>query len=189
MAVNGYDSTDGSPLFSDSDAPDIKVDPRAVAIYAAEVGNRIVKANYAALDAYAYTRKGLRGHALDTSTEYEHNGTGWVMVQANTTVAITAFSTGWTALTGYEPYLLVQGKRRTLVGAASRNSGGALSSILTIPAGHRPARNMFLGAHSNGATQFYELLLTPAGTLQVPGGYGTASSLGAHPIGCTWELD
>ncbi|MGW9268319.1 hypothetical protein [Microbacterium sp. NPDC055599] len=189
MAANGYDPVDGSPLFSDSDAPDIKVDPRAVAIYAAEVGNRIVKANLAALDAYPYKRKGLRGHALDTSTEYEHDGTGWVLAGGSTTIPITSFSTGWSALAGYEPYLLVQGKRRTLVGAASRNAGGVLSSILTIPVGHRPARNMFLGAHSNGATQFYELLLTPAGTLQVPGGYGTASSLGAHPIGATWELD
>lgn len=113
----------------------------------------------------------------------------WTDVFASTVVAITAFSTGWSALSGYEPFLLVQGKRRTLVGAANRASGGALSSILTIPTGHRPSGNRFLGAHINGLSQYYELLLTPAGTLQVPGGYGSASGLGAHPIGCSWEVD
>lgn len=189
MAVDSYDPTTGRPIFSDSGAPDIGVDPTAVGIFAAEVGNRIVKADLAALNAYPYKRKGLRGHALDTSTEYEHNGTGWVLAGAPVTVAITAFSTGWAALSGYEPFLLVQGKRRTLVGAANRQSGGALSSILTIPVDHRPSANRFLGAHINGLSQYYELLLTPAGVLQVPGGYGSASGLGAHPIGCTWEVD
>lgn len=77
MAVDDYDDTTGRPIFLDSGAPDTGVDPTAVGIYAAEVGNRIVKANLAALDAYAYKRAGLSGHALDTKLEYIHDGSGW----------------------------------------------------------------------------------------------------------------
>lgn len=84
MAVNSYDSTTGRPIFVDTDAPDIKVDPTKVGEYAADVGNRIMRANFAAVDSYAYERKGLRGKALDTMIEYEHTGTGagWVPVGA-----------------------------------------------------------------------------------------------------------
>lgn len=78
MAANDYDPIDGSPLFLDSDAPDIKVDPRAVAIYAADVGNRIIRANLAELDDYDYARDGLAGIALDSGVEYRHDGSGWV---------------------------------------------------------------------------------------------------------------
>lgn len=60
MAAYDYDPIDGSPLFRDSDPPDIKVDPRAAAIYAAEVGNRIVGTTLY-LNAYAYKREGLAG--------------------------------------------------------------------------------------------------------------------------------
>ncbi len=77
MTVNHYDATDGHPIFDDLDAPDIKVDPTAAALYAAEVGNRIVKTNLAALDAYGYKRAGLSGRALATNAEYVHTGTAW----------------------------------------------------------------------------------------------------------------
>lgn len=78
MAVNSYDPTTGRPIFVDTDAPDIKVDPTEAAKYAADVGTRIIRANLAALDAYGYKRKGLKGFALDTGYEYVHNGTAWV---------------------------------------------------------------------------------------------------------------
>lgn len=104
MAVNSYDPVNGSPLFSDSDAPDIKVDPRAAAIYAADVGNRIVRDNFAALDAYSFKREGLRGYAKDTNREYVHDGSSWLpaidgffLIQripfaSATTVSFTGFS-------------------------------------------------------------------------------------------------
>lgn len=77
MAVNTNDPTTGRPIFNDNDPPDIKVDPGAAASYAEEVGNRIVKADLAALNLYAYKRAGLTGHALDTKTDYVHDGSGW----------------------------------------------------------------------------------------------------------------
>lgn len=80
MAVNSYDPVTGRPIFLDTDAPDIKVDPSKAAEYAADVGNRIVRANKAALDAYPYKRAGLAGRALDTRIEYIHNGTTWEIV-------------------------------------------------------------------------------------------------------------
>lgn len=77
MAVDSYDATTGRPIFSDTGAPDTGVDPTAVGIYAAEVGNRIVKADLTALNAYTYKRVGLFGHALATKTEYLHDGSAW----------------------------------------------------------------------------------------------------------------
>lgn len=113
----------------------------------------------------------------------------WTDVLSSTVVSVAGFSTGWTAGSGYEPFMLVQGKRRTLVGAATRGAGGSLGNILTVPTGHRPSTARFLGAHVNGASQYYELLLTAAGTLQIPSGYGSASVVGLYPIGCSWEID
>lgn len=81
MAVNSYDSTNGRPIFVDTDAPDIKVDPTEAAKFAADVGNRIVRADLAGLNSYTYKRAGLAGHALDTKTDYVHDGSGWVRVQ------------------------------------------------------------------------------------------------------------
>lgn len=83
MTVNNYDPITGRPIFVDTDAPDIKVDPTEAAKYAADVGNRIVRANLAALDAYAFKRAGLRGEASDTGLEYRFNGTGWVRTQTS----------------------------------------------------------------------------------------------------------
>lgn len=77
MAVDSYDPITGAPQFSDGGAPDIAVDPTEVAKYAAEVGNRIVRANLDALDAYPFKRAGLSGHALDTGADYIHDGSGW----------------------------------------------------------------------------------------------------------------
>lgn len=69
MTVDYYDTTTGRPHFNDNDAPDIKVDPDAVSAYAEDVGNRIVRADLAALNAYTYARQGLAGHALDTGQD------------------------------------------------------------------------------------------------------------------------
>ncbi len=80
MAVDSTDPTTGRPIFLDTGAPDIGVDPTEVGKYAADVGNRIVRADLAALEAYAHKRAGLSGHALDTGTDYDHTGTGWVPV-------------------------------------------------------------------------------------------------------------
>lgn len=81
MAVNSY-GADGHPIFVDTDAPDIKVDPTKVSEYAGDVGTRIIRANLAALDAYPYKRAGLLGYAADSDTEYRHNGTGWRVVSS-----------------------------------------------------------------------------------------------------------
>lgn len=82
LAIDERDPLTGYPKFLDTGAPDIGVDPTEAAKYASEVGNRIMLANKSALDAYDYRRKGLRGKALDTGYEYEHDGTGWVLVDA-----------------------------------------------------------------------------------------------------------
>lgn len=87
MAVDSYDPTTGRPIFLDTGAPDTGVDPTAAGIYAADVGNRVVRANLAGLDAYPYKRSGLAGYALDTKFNYVHDGSGWVLRQPAKAVA------------------------------------------------------------------------------------------------------
>lgn len=88
MAVDSYDSTTGRPIFTDGGAPDIGVDPTAVGIYAADVGNKVLRANLAALGSYSYKRAGLRGDALDTGIEYRYSGSGWEPIGGKTPVAV-----------------------------------------------------------------------------------------------------
>lgn len=82
MAIDDTDPVTGRPIFLDTKNPDIKVDPTEAAKYAADVGNRIIRANLAGLNAYAHKRAGLAGNALDTGLEYRHDGTGWVRASA-----------------------------------------------------------------------------------------------------------
>lgn len=100
---------------------------------------------------------------------------------------ITTFSDGWAATVGYDyrPKLFADGNRRMLTGLANCVSG-SLSSILTIPAEHRPNLNQFLGGHSNSAGQHFELFLNSSGLLQVPAGYGTASVFAGYPVTSWW---
>lgn len=79
MAVQSYDSTTGRPIFNDNDAPDIKVDPTQVGIYAADVGNSIIRVDLAALNAYAYKREGLNGYATSTGISYKYKSGAWVI--------------------------------------------------------------------------------------------------------------
>lgn len=81
MAVNSFDSTDGHPIFVDTDAPDIKLDPTKAAEYAGKVGTRPI-GNTASRTAYAYTREGLRWYDTDIDAEFLHNGSGWVIASA-----------------------------------------------------------------------------------------------------------
>jgi hypothetical protein len=96
VAVDSVDPITGAPQFSDAGAPDTGVDPTEVAKYAADVGNRIVRANLAALNAYTWKRAGLRGVALDTGIEYAHNGSGWVATEARLSGRVNRSATATT---------------------------------------------------------------------------------------------
>lgn len=76
MAVDSYDPILGFPQFSDAGAPDIAVDPTAVAAYAADVGNFIIR-NTSGRNAYAYKREGLMCYDTDIDALFIHSGTGW----------------------------------------------------------------------------------------------------------------
>lgn len=77
MAVNSYDPTTGHPLFVDTDAPDIKVDPTKAAEYAGKVGTRLIGTT-AERVAYAYARRGLGWYDTTADMDYVHTGSGWV---------------------------------------------------------------------------------------------------------------
>lgn len=186
MSVNRYDTTTGRPIFDNGDAPDIKVDPGAAATYAEEVGNRIVKANIAALEAYPYRRAGLMGHALDTKKEYVHTGTGWVAFDGGTVINLDAFSANWSQTSGQTSFLVARGNRRFMHAVASRGAGGSLASILTVPAGHRPATNLFLAGNVTSGGSSYALQVQSNGIVWIP--YGGGSSAAAYPLVGSWEV-
>lgn len=136
MAVNNYDPANGRPRFNDNDAPDIKVDPDAASAYAADVGNRIVRANLAGLNAYTWKRQGLQGHALDTGQDYLHNGTGWVAtVRDSGWIPVTFAGTWQNAVAGEECEIrLLNG----VVYMKGRPAIGAAGTAFTLPVGMRP---------------------------------------------------
>lgn len=97
MAADSFDPITGAPQFSDNGAPDIAVDPTLVSAYAADVGNRIVRPNLAALESYEYARAGMEGYAVDTRISYVHTGEGWIISMMPLTVwtpTITGLAVG-----------------------------------------------------------------------------------------------
>lgn len=139
MAVDSYDPVTGRPIFSDTGAPDIGVDPTAVGAYAADVGNRIVRANLAALEAYPFKRAGLSGHALNTKTDYVHTGSGWVVsYQPDTGWVNLTLNPNWTAYTGPEtPKFRVLNGNLYMAGRVNA-SAAAGTAIGVLPASARP---------------------------------------------------
>ena len=144
MAANSYDATTGRPIFVDTDPPDIKVDPTQAALYAADVGNRIIRANLAALQAYAYKRKGLTGIALDTLITYVYDGSGWVTL---TSTWVTGWSgltaaSGWTANGGAAISPRVSREGYTVTYQGGFFNGTANTTATTLPDWARPSREI-----------------------------------------------
>ncbi|WP_136053426.1 hypothetical protein [Microbacterium sp. K5D] len=169
MAVDSYESTTGRPIFSDSGAPDIGVDPTAVGIYAADVGNRIIRSNLAALNAYAYKRPGLVGHALDTRTDYIHNGTGFVR---------TIEDTGWVALplspgSGWVNFGGAYGATRYrringvvyVTGMVKSGTTAPGQTIGTLPIGFRPAAYIMRSVAASNASGVAQVDVTATGQI------------------------
>ena len=81
MAVNTWDPTTGHPIFADSDAPDIKLDPTKAAEYAGRGGTRGISGTADRLDppdGWPQLREGMAWYDTDTGHVYFHNGSGWV---------------------------------------------------------------------------------------------------------------
>lgn len=186
MVSQSKDPVTGAPVFLATAAPDLGVDETEVAAYAGDVGNRIVRANLAGLNAYGYKRQGLMGHALDTKREYVHDGTGFVPLDGGTVIDLTAFSANWSQQGGYTSFLIAKGNTRFLYGVAARGAGGLLSSILTVPVGHRPSAAVFLPGNVTSGGSAYALQIQSNGILWVP--YGGGSSAGAYPLAGSWEV-
>lgn len=136
MAADSRDPITGAYIFSDTGAPDIGVDPTLVSAQANDVGTRIVRANLAALDAYAYKRAGLAGHALDTGREYVHDGTGWRGTLEDTGWIAPTLTNGWVdAASGEEvEYRRLNG----VVIFKGRAALGTGTTVFTLPVGFRP---------------------------------------------------
>lgn len=150
MAADSRDPITGSYIFSDTGAPDIGVDPTLVSAQANDVGTRIVRANLPALEAYEYKRKGLAGHALDTGTEYVHDGSGWVslgdIAPATGTPTVAA---GW-ATPSVNTVSRVDGIA-TLTFNASRTSNSVVDGVaVTVPVGFRAASSPNIYGHAWG---------------------------------------
>lgn len=110
MAASGYDTTTGHPEFSDSDAPDIKLDPQLAAEYAAYVGNRICD-TAADRATYLYPRQGLEWEETDTGDVYKYLSGSWRLWHrplTSFTPTLTNFSLG-TGGTAVGRYLVISG--------------------------------------------------------------------------------
>lgn len=178
MAVDdGYDSLTGYPKFKDGGAPDLAVDPTEVAKYAAEVGNRIVKADLAALGSYPYRRAGLMGHALNTKTDYIHDGAGWIKKLEDTGWTALALTGGW--LNFGTPFRDAQYRRVNgeVMLRGSVKSGGTTStnSIATLPAGFRPVTydEQFMVTANAG---YGDLRIDPSGRVYIATYYAGGSN-------------
>lgn len=167
MAVDTYDPTTGRPIFLDTGAPDIGVDPTAVGIYAADVGNRIVRANLADLNSYTYKRAGLMGHALDTEKDYIHNGTGWKETISDTGWRTMGLASGWSNQTpDVASYRVLNGVIyfRGRVDATSGAGTSVLSGVL--PSSARPAVNTQIRTFgTSGDTASFVVVVTSAGQI------------------------
>lgn len=108
------------------------------------------------------------------------SGTAWIGGAA----VISSFAANWSATSGYTPTVVREGKKRTILGAASRAAGGSLGGILTLAAEDRPDGYVFLGAGVTSAGVAYQLRLAPTGVVDVPYGGGTATA--AYPLTGIW---
>lgn len=190
MAVNSYDPTTGRPIFVDTDAPDIKVDPTQAAVYAADVGNRIIRADLVALDAYAYKREGLRGYALDSDIEYLCTGSGW-------SILLRPFSTYTTTVTGltlgqvtvsakYEQRgKLIKGEVFVTRDTAGSPTGSVTFTLPTTPANTSASRNIGAGSlylQNNATVYTAHARYTGSNviTVNLPGITGSALAQGTN---------
>ena len=150
MAVNRYDPVEGFPIFEDTDAPDIKVDPTEAARFAAEVGNRIVGTT-TYLNNYEYQREGLRGYDVTLKREVLHNGAGWVVVfQYDTGWQTLPLEPGWSAYAGETPRYCRTGGVLYLAGRCSATTAaGAVVSKLPVGMRPTPGYSMVDLAHSD----------------------------------------
>lgn len=143
MAVNSNDPTTGRPIFVDTDAPDIKVDPTEAAKYAADVGNRIVRANLAALDLYAYKRAGLSGHALDTGVDYLHDGTGWIPVFYKPSSVADIRTGTWDSVSSDEISRVGRSVTYRFNARRITTTLAAGGAIANVPVGYRGLKNVW----------------------------------------------
>lgn len=169
MAVNSYDPSDGHPIFVDTDAPDIKVDPTKVAEYAARVGTRLIGST-AERTAYAYAREGLSWYDTDLDAEFIHDGSGWVKAWTPQTAAGSVVPTAGAGFTLSNNTLYT--RDGWLLGSIDYVKGvGALSHadvICTMPVGARPTNTCAVGGTmAPTPSQPYDVMITSAGVLQI----------------------
>lgn len=189
MAADDRDPITGAYIFLDTGAPDTGVDPTLVSEQANDVGTRIIRANFAALEDYEYNRAGMMGHALDTRSDYIHNGTGYVKVLSDTGWQdLTPFNTGWTTEGSDTPQyrvlngsLVFRGRIDATVGA------GTLPFVNPLPAGARPSRDtgIFVGVTSGATPTHFVFAVSAAGVITVFKGSSAVNDLaltGVTPI-------
>ncbi len=160
MAVDAYNAITGAPEFSDTGAPDIAVDPTAVGAYAADVGNYIVRADLAALEAYPYKRPGLQGYALDVDTTYVYSPTGW-LTQVAPVVTYTPTITGLTV--GNGALRAVYSKRDRIVDFFIELESGSTTSATGTVAFSLPVPIEYPAMHRHVGEGYFRYAGTAAG--------------------------
>lgn len=134
MAASGFDPTDGNPLFDDSDAPDIKLDPQLVGQYAAKTGNRVI-GTAAERGTYAFLREGREFYETDTGDSYRYISSAWRLWHrpwTDYTPTLTGFGAG-TGATIVAKYSVLYGEVRfkvdIILGSSPTASGAFYVSL------------------------------------------------------------
>lgn len=206
MVADSRDPSTGSYIFLDSGAPDIGVDQTLVSEQANDVGTRIVRADLTALNAYPYARSGLLGYAVDTDTEYRHNGTGWKVVSSgwkSWTPTYTALVLG-----GATPYAKYQQRGQIVefiyeldFTPSTGSSGGAITISLPVPPadptklrhiGHGVFHLQGLASYpiqprfTGGSSFNIGFLSTPTGQQALQLGVSGTNLSNTYPTGLAW---
>lgn len=195
MAVDSYDPTTGHPIFLDTGAPDVGVDPTEVAEYAAKVGTRLIGPT-AEREAYEYGRLGLGWFDTSEEREYLHNGSGWESVDVRDTGWMNIpLSSGWSAVSGHTPRGRRIGNVVYLEGAIQRGAGGSPENMFTLPEPLRSnsSKSSFLFAtiaRRNDDIRPAELYTNGTGLVQASGYVLLTSSTGwLFPISGSFVRD
>lgn len=163
------DGTKGNPQYANSDAAKFAEYLSAVSTWAADHAGESVSTASDLPDSGNWDGRTSRVQADGSLRVWDATASAWVAIWADTSIAITTFATGWSAVTGYTPTLRRIGNRVDIFGAIARaSSSAAITNICTVPTGWEPGAKTLLPAGIDSAgSQTQTLYINTSGVIQV----------------------
>jgi len=180
MAVDTWGAKN-QPQFLDAGAPDIAVDPNAVADYAAKVGNRRVGTTAERTAAAgADLWEGLIWHDTTDGIEYKRLSGAWVPWVSDSGWINVAFAANWSSFSPGTYGEVAYRKRAKLVSlqGIAIAASGATTTILTLPVGFRPVVMKQIIVDRAGAYGFVNINTTGTVVASTGPAVGTTHAFG-----------